>query len=80
MNYLKHGGRLLDTAQVYGNEREIGTAVKQSGIPREEIWVNTKIWPAGLPAVAATSTHLVPRVLTEPLAVATCVGRPVSSS
>mmetsp|Transcript_34432 Transcript_34432/g.72108 ORF Transcript_34432/g.72108 Transcript_34432/m.72108 type:complete len:394 (-) Transcript_34432:115-1296(-) len=42
-DYLKHGGRLLDTAQMYMNEHLIGSVVKDSGIPREEIWVTTKI-------------------------------------
>jgi len=42
-DYLKHGGRLLDTAQMYMNEHLIGSAVKDSGIPRQEIWVTMKI-------------------------------------
>ena len=33
-----------DTAQLYGNEASVGEAVRASGIPREEIWVTTKIW------------------------------------
>jgi diketogulonate reductase-like aldo/keto reductase len=39
---LDIGYRLIDTAQMYGNEREVGNAVKRSGIPREEIFVTTK--------------------------------------
>jgi len=42
-DYLEHGGRLLDTAQYYMNEKEIGSAVRDTNIPREEIWVTTKI-------------------------------------
>lgn len=38
------GYRLIDTAQAYGNERAVGNAVKQSGIPRKEFFITTKIW------------------------------------
>ena len=41
---LKTGYRLLDTAAVYGNEAGVGRAIKASGIPREEIFVTTKLW------------------------------------
>lgn len=41
---LKAGYRLLDTAAVYGNESGVGRAIKASGIPREEIFVTTKLW------------------------------------
>jgi diketogulonate reductase-like aldo/keto reductase len=41
---LKAGYRLIDTASLYGNEREVGEAVRESGIPREEIFVTTKLW------------------------------------
>ncbi|MGC9357760.1 MAG: aldo/keto reductase [Anaerolineae bacterium] len=41
---LEAGYRLIDTAAMYGNERGVGQAVKQSGIPREEIFVTTKLW------------------------------------
>jgi diketogulonate reductase-like aldo/keto reductase len=36
--------RHIDTAAAYGNEREVGQAVHDSGIPREEIFIETKIW------------------------------------
>lgn len=42
---LENGVRLIDTAYMYGNEKEVGQAVRQSGIPREEIFVITKIYP-----------------------------------
>jgi len=38
------GYRHIDTASSYGNEREVGTAVKNSRIPREEIFITTKLW------------------------------------
>ncbi len=43
---LKSGVRLIDTAYMYGNEEEIGKAIRDSGIPREEIFVITKIYPS----------------------------------
>lgn len=43
---LKAGYRLIDTAAGYNNEEAVGTAVRKSGIPREEIFVTTKIWVA----------------------------------
>lgn len=39
------GVRLIDTAYMYGNEAEVGEAIRESGIPREEIFVITKIYP-----------------------------------
>ena len=41
---LKVGYRHIDTAHVYENERGVGRAIKKSGIPREQIWVTSKIW------------------------------------
>src|SRR5207237_5764688 len=35
----------LDTAKIYGNEKGVGAGIRRSGIPREEIWVTTKLWP-----------------------------------
>jgi diketogulonate reductase-like aldo/keto reductase len=41
---LKVGYRLIDTARAYGNEKSVGQAIHESGIPREEIFVTTKLW------------------------------------
>src|SRR2546428_839404 len=41
---LQVGYRLIDTAKMYANERDVGAAVRQSGIPRDEIFVTTKLW------------------------------------
>lgn len=41
---LEAGHRLIDTAKVYGNEIEVGEAIRESGIPRDEIFVTTKLW------------------------------------
>lgn len=38
------GYRLIDTAQFYGNEAAVGKAVKASGVPREELFITTKVW------------------------------------
>ena len=45
LNALKMGVRHIDTAHAYQNERSVGRAVKDSGIPREEVWITTKLWP-----------------------------------
>lgn len=42
---LKAGYRHIDTAHAYNDEAGVGRAVKQSGIPREEIWITSKLWP-----------------------------------
>ena len=41
---LEIGYRHIDTAQCYGNEHEVGLAVKASGLKREEVFVTTKLW------------------------------------
>ena len=46
LDALKLGYRHVDTAHAYQNERSVGAAVKESGIPREEIWITTKLWPS----------------------------------
>ncbi len=38
------GYRLIDTAQSYGNERAVGNAIKKSSVPREELFITTKLW------------------------------------
>ena len=41
---LDAGYRHIDTAAVYGNEEAVGRAVRDSGVPREEVFVTTKVW------------------------------------
>jgi 2,5-diketo-D-gluconate reductase A len=41
---LEIGYRRIDTAALYQNEAEVGTAIRQSGIPRSELFVTTKVW------------------------------------
>ncbi|MDX6357840.1 MAG: 2,5-diketo-D-gluconate reductase, partial [Nocardioidaceae bacterium] len=40
---LEVGYRHIDTAQMYGNEAEVGSALAAAGIPREELWITTKL-------------------------------------
>jgi 2,5-diketo-D-gluconate reductase A len=44
MDAIEVGYRLFDTAQAYGNEEAIGTAIKKCGVPREELFITTKVW------------------------------------
>jgi diketogulonate reductase-like aldo/keto reductase len=41
---LEAGYRLIDTAAIYGNESGIGAAIKTFGIPKEEVFITTKVW------------------------------------
>lgn len=41
---LRLGYRHVDTASMYGNEREVGEGVRRSGVPRDEVFVTTKLW------------------------------------
>ncbi|NVO13821.1 MAG: aldo/keto reductase [Rhodoplanes sp.] len=50
---LRAGYKLIDTAEVYENEREVGDGIRSSGLRRAEVFVTTKIWP----------DHLAPREL-----------------
>jgi diketogulonate reductase-like aldo/keto reductase len=45
---LADGYRHVDTAKLYRNEASVGRAVRESAIPREDIWVTTKLWPTDL--------------------------------
>ena len=40
------GYRLIDTANAYVNEKAVGRAMKKSGVAREEIFLETKLWPS----------------------------------
>lgn len=43
---LQSGYRLIDTANAYVNEKAVGRAIKKSGAPRKEIFLETKLWPS----------------------------------
>ena len=46
LSALKGGYRLIDTANAYVNEKAVGRAMKQSGLDRKEIFLETKLWPS----------------------------------
>ena len=56
---LELGYRHIDTAQAYGNEESVGRALRDSGVPREEVFITTKFFPrsrSGDPAVTAAKS------------------------
>ncbi|MFL5358514.1 aldo/keto reductase [Archangium sp.] len=44
LSALEAGYRHIDTARIYGNERDVGAAVRESGLPRKDLFVTTKLW------------------------------------
>lgn len=44
LDAIQTGYRLIDTAQAYGNEEAVGKAIQKCGIPREELFITTKVW------------------------------------
>jgi diketogulonate reductase-like aldo/keto reductase len=55
---LELGYRHLDTAQAYGNEQSVGRALRDSGVPREEVFITTKFYPAREDAEAEAQRSL----------------------
>ena len=55
---LELGYRHIDTAQAYGNERSVGRALRESGVPREEVFVTTKFYPRSKDPVAEAQRSL----------------------
>jgi diketogulonate reductase-like aldo/keto reductase len=55
---LELGYRLIDTAQAYGNEESVGKALRDSGVPREEVSVATKFYPGSDDPVAEAERSL----------------------
>ena len=41
---LERGYRLIDTAAAYGNEEEVGEAIRESGLPRNQLFITTKLY------------------------------------
>lgn len=50
------GYRLFDTAQAYGNEEAVGAGIKKCGVPREELFITTKVWFKSYEADAAKTS------------------------
>jgi diketogulonate reductase-like aldo/keto reductase len=55
---LELGYRHIDTAQAYGNEESVGKALKQSGVPREDVFITTKFYPGSEDPVAEAEDSL----------------------
>jgi diketogulonate reductase-like aldo/keto reductase len=55
---LELGYRLVDTAQAYGNEESVGRALRDSGVPSEEVFITTKFYPAREDAEAEAQRSL----------------------
>ena len=63
------GFRLVDTAHIYANEREVGRAVRLSGVPREQVFVQTKLWRSHQGNEARTGRARAPQALPRQLKV-----------
>ncbi len=44
LDAIESGYRLIDTAAAYGNEEAVGAAIAKCGVPREELFITTKLW------------------------------------
>ena len=55
---LELGYRHIDTAQVYGNEESVGKALRESGIPRDQVFITTKFNPSRKGAAAEVERSL----------------------
>jgi 2,5-diketo-D-gluconate reductase A len=55
---LELGYRHIDTAQAYGNEESVGRALRESGVPRDEVFITTKFWPGSRDPVAEAERSL----------------------
>lgn len=62
---LEAGYRHIDTAHAYLNEREVGEAIRESGVKREDIWLTTKIWPTEYNDAESAVEHALQRLNVE---------------
>lgn len=62
---LRHGYRLIDTAQAYGNEKEVGEGIKTSGVERDSIFVTSKISPDAMRGGAEAVRESIERSLAD---------------
>ena len=62
---LRHGYRLIDTAQAYGNEKEVGEGIKTSGVERDSIFVTSKISPHAMRGGAEAVRESIERSLAD---------------
>jgi methylglyoxal/glyoxal reductase len=59
---LEAGYRHIDTAKMYRNEVSVGRAVRDAGVPREQIWVTTKLWPLDFSRVESAFSESLQRL------------------
>ncbi len=59
---LTNGYRHIDTAHAYQNEKSVGKAIKDSGIPRKEIWITSKLWPTEYSNAEEALTKMLDRL------------------
>ncbi len=64
---LQTGYRSIDTAQSYFNEEEVGSAIEKSGVPREDIFLTTKVWLEhyGYESTRASVLHSMEKLRTD---------------
>ncbi|KAI0900401.1 NADP-dependent oxidoreductase domain-containing protein [Annulohypoxylon nitens] len=55
---IRNGFYHLDAAEVYGNEKELGAAIRQSGVPRSQLYITTKVWTVASNVKAAFDASL----------------------
>jgi len=55
---LELGYRHIDTAQAYGNEESVGRGLRESGVPRDKVFITTKFWPGSRDPVAEVERSL----------------------
>ncbi|KAI8617429.1 aldo/keto reductase [Chytriomyces sp. MP71] len=58
LNALKQNYRHIDTAAIYKNEADVGRAIKDSGVPRSEIFITTKLWVGDIGATGSVAKAL----------------------
>lgn len=73
---IQAGYRLIDTAASYFNEKAVGEAIRESGIPREDFFVTTKLWVQdhGYDATLRAFDTSISGSSTSPMAITTAVG------
>lgn len=65
---LKAGYRHINTAHAYDDERGVEQAVKESGVPRGEVWITSKIWPVCLPNFSSPFSAIAEAHISSPRA------------
>ena len=72
LDAIATGYRLIDTAAAYMNEEAVGKAIAKCGVPREELFITTKLWVCRTPATRAPGRPLRPRCASWGWTILTC--------